>query len=328
MTDYWRILLDNTSEAAQSAALLHARLQLPETAADSRLYLHLSKEAQRLAPYAEAHNRLQQAVEALAANRKEQQTAESEWLTLLREEEARLVQEATRCADRLQALTGYMAHGGNAPCQLTVRGVNGNEFAHNVLRLYEHYLDETGLAYTVQITPEGGAIDVGAGGFGRLRYEAGTHKRSDGAACTVAVMPVAPKGKVEILPEEIRVDIFCSTGKGGQNVNKVETAVRITHLPTGTVVTCQDERSQLMNKRRALSTLQQRLQEAQDKQTRQDYVQRRDSQVQDRSNAVRRYDQVKGLLRDTRTEAQVPLAEGMRGHIEPLIRAAVLKYRQ
>lgn len=327
MTHYWQILLDNTREAAERAAVLRAQLTLPEMAADSRLYLHLTKEARRLAPYAQAHDGLLGAIESIRRNREEQQSADAEWLAMLREEEQRLQAQAEDCAQRLQALTSSMTDGGNSPCELTVRGVGNAQFAHDVLRLYARYLEEAGLTYTQTLTPEGGALQVQAGGYGRLRYEAGTHKRTDGTLCTVAVMPLHTQDKVEVLPEEIRVDIYCSTGKGGQNVNKVETAVRITHLPTGTVVTCQDERSQLMNKRRALDTLTRRLQAEQDRDAHQDYVRTRDSQVQDRSNAVRRYDIQRNQLRDLRTDACVSLTEGMRGHIEPLIRAALLKYR-
>ena len=327
MDDYVQALLDNTREAALTAADVAQRLALPEVAADSRLYLHLSKRLARIAPYAEAHNRLRAALEALDANRREQQTASGEMLALYRDEErdlAAALEAATRDA---AALAHYVEHDGNAPCILTVRQESGDGFAADVLRLYARYLDLVGVDYDLAEDKSGGTLRVQAGGLGRLRHEAGLHKRSDGASCTVTVMPLPTQGKVEVSPEEIRVDVFCSTGKGGQNVNKVETAVRITHLPTGTVVTCQDERSQLMNKRRALATLAERLQERQDRQSAADYVRTRDDQIRDRSNPVRRYDTQRNQLRDTRTDCTVPLREALRGKIDPLVRALALYYR-
>ena len=327
MDDYVATLLDNTREAALEADDIAAQLSLPEVAADSRYYLYLSKKAARIAPYAQAHNSLRQAVDALEANRKEQAAATGEMLALYREEERELTRKLEEATADAAALAHYMQNGGNAPCVLTVRQESGSSFAAEVLRLYARYLDLVGVGYDLAEDKTGGTLRVQTGGLGRLRHEAGLHKRSDGASCTVTVMPLPPEGKVEISPEEIRVDIFCSTGKGGQNVNKVETAVRITHLPTGTVVTCQDERSQLMNKRRALATLAQRLQTEQDRRQAADYVRTRDDQIRDRSNPVRRYDLQRNLLRDTRTDCTVPLREALRGKIDPLVRAMALHSR-
>lgn len=324
MDDYVHILLDNTAEAAARFRELASLLALPETAADSRYYLHLSREAARLRPFADAHRALSAAALALDKNREEQRTADGELLPLYREEEVRLAAALDAAVAEVQALSGLMAHGGNAPCVLTVREAGNTGFATDVLRLYEHYLELSGIDYKVSPDKSGGTITA-EGGLGRLGYEAGLHRRTDGASATVTVMPLPERGEVVVSPEEIRVDIFCSTGKGGQNVNKVETAVRITHLPTGMVVTCQDERSQLMNKRRALATLADRLRQEDGKRRAAAYVQARDDQIRDRSNPIRRYDVAHNVLRDVRTGAEVPLKDAMRGHIEPLIKAIATK---
>jgi peptide chain release factor 1 len=324
MDDYVAMLLDNTVEAAERAASLREEMALPEVAADSRYYRYLMREATRLAPYAEVHRRLLAAAEALDKCRREAACAEEEMRSLYREEESRLTQALDAAKEDAQSLATFAAAGGNAPCVMCVRDSAWSGFGQDVVRLYAHYLDMVGIGYTLEEDKSGGTITAD-GGLGRLRYEAGLHKRSDGASCTVTVMPLPVVGEVRISPEDVRIDIFCSSGKGGQNVNKVETAVRVTHLPTGTVVTCQDERSQLMNKRRALATLQTRLADAAKRANAQTYVQERDAQIRDRSNAIRRYDLSKNIVHDMRTGADAPLKEAMRGNIEPLIKAAALQ---
>jgi len=311
-------LLSYTQEAAARADALRLEMELPEAAADSRYYRRLVLEAARIAPFASAHARLLSASTALDKCREEIATAEGELRALYREEEARLSGELQTAQEDADALTHLAQAGGNAPAVLTVRCTDRTKFGGDVLRLYAHYLDLSGIDYTLTEADWGGTIET-EGGLGRLKGESGLHRRSDGADCTVSVMPRRVAGAVKVSPEDIRLDIFCSSGKGGQNINKVETAVRVTHIPTGLVVTCQDERSQLMNKRRALSTLEARLNERERKTANADYVKERDAQVRDRSNAIRRYDIEKNTLRDTRTGETVPLKEGLRGKIEALI---------
>ncbi len=318
-----KTLLDNTQEAYLRSLQLAAEMALPETAADSRYYLYLSREAARLAPFAKAHDALSKAVQALETNEREAKEA-GDLLPLYREEREAQQKALQEAVDDAVALTRFLKHDGNAPCVLTVRETPTADFGKDVLRLYARYLDGAGFGYTIEEDKTGGTIRA-EGGLGRLRHEAGLHRRDDGAQCTVSVMPQKRAGKVTILPEEIRVDIFCSSGKGGQNVNKVETAVRITHLPTGTVVTCQDERSQLMNKRRALSTLAERLQARQDRENDLCYTLERDKQTRDRSNPVRRYDTAHDLLVDKRTDVAIPLKKAWRGEIDPLLRALALQ---
>ena len=317
-------LLNNTREAADRAAALEAELALPETAADSRYYRHVVREAARLAPYREAHTRLSEAADALDECRKEMETAEAEMLPLWQQEEAALEARVERAKEDVLALTHLAEQGGNAPCVLTVRGTRETKFGMDVLHLYAHYLDLSGIEYTMREDAVGGTIEA-EGGLGRLHYETGLHKRSDGATCTLTLMPRKRHGEVVVSPEDIRVDIYCSSGKGGQNVNKVETAVRITHLPTGIVVTCQDERSQLMNKRRAMATLAARLRERDAQEADRAYVAERDAQIRDRAHPIRRYDVDNNTLCDTRTGARISLKDGMRGRIERLILAAAIQ---
>lgn len=325
--DELQLLLANTAEASARAAELRTLLSLPETLADSRYSAHLMREYARLRPWAEAHDELMEAMDALAANRREQRTAEPEMLPLYREEEVALERRVQEAADKARALMQSLTDGGEEACRMTVRDETAGNLSADILRIYARYLDGAGVEYTLEPSADGGTLTVGHGGYGLLRYEGGMHKRTDGASATVTVMPIRPHGVVTVSPEEIRVDIFCSTGKGGQNINKVETAVRITHLPTGIVVTCQDERSQLMNKKRALATLTERLQQRQDAEDATSTQRMRDEQIQDRSNAVRRYDVPHNELRDMRTHVAVPLKDALRGEIDPLIRAIALAKR-
>ena len=312
------MLLNNMREAATRASDLKREMELPEAAADSRYYQRLVGEAARLAPFNAVYIRLEETATALEKCREEGENATGEMRALYREEERVLVARLHEAQEDADALLNLAKAGGNAPAVMTVRCTARSKFGGDVLHLYAHYLDLSGIAYSLKEYEWGGTIEA-EGGLGRLAGECGLHRRTDGADCTVSVMPEKSVGGVYVSPEDIRVDIFCSSGKGGQNINKVETAVRITHIPTGIVVTCQDERSQLMNKRRAMATLEARLNERARKAAAADYVKERDAQVKDRSNAVRRYDLEKNILKDMRTGETVPLKEGMRGKIEPLI---------
>jgi len=180
-------------------------------------------------------------------------------------------------------------------------GAGGDEaglFAADLFRMYSRYAQEKGWDVDIIDSNESGiggfkeiVFEVkGRGAFSRLKYERGVHRvqrvpvtessgRIHTSTATVAVLPEADEVELDINPEDLRVDIFHSGGAGGQNVNKVATAVRITHLPTGIVSICQDERSQLRNRRKAMAVLRARLLDMERSKQEEAITQQRRSQV-------------------------------------------------
>lgn len=192
-------------------------------------------------------------------------------------------------------------------------GTGGDEaalFAADLFRMYSRYAQSKGWTVDIISTSEsgiGGFKEIiyevkGKGAFSRLKYERGVHRvqrvpvteasgRIHTSTATVAVLPEAEEVDVEVSPEDLRIDIFHSGGPGGQNVNKVATAVRITHLPTGMVVICQDERSQLRNKMKAMALLRTRLLDIERRKQEEEMAKERQSQVGtgERAEKIRTY---------------------------------------
>lgn len=234
-------------------------------------------------------------------------------------------------------------------CIVEVRaGTGGDEagiFAGDLFRMYQRFCERRGWPIDVidltegerggykEITFEVDAEDA----FGLLKYESGVHRvqrvpeteasgRIHTSAATVAVLPEAEEVDVDINPEDLRIDIFRSGGKGGQNVNKVETAVRIVHNPTGIVVQCQDERSQLKNRDKAMKVLRARLYELELSKQQSAIAGARKSMIGsgDRSEKIRTYNFPQNRVTDHRLEGDVknyPLQQVIDGDLEPIITA-------
>ena len=224
-------------------------------------------------------------------------------------------------------------------------GTGGDEaaiFAGDLFRMYSRYAE--GQGWRVEVLSDspgehGGYKEiisriVGRGAFSRLKFEAGTHRvqrvpateaqgRIHTSACTVAILPeLAEIEAVDLNPAELRIDTYRSSGAGGQHVNKTDSAIRITHLPTGIVVECQDERSQHKNRSRAMSLLKARLMAVEREKRDQAEAQSRRLQVGsgDRSERIRTYNFPQGRVTDHRINLTLyKLADVMNGELEPVI---------
>ncbi|WP_369685767.1 peptide chain release factor 1 [Ignavibacterium album] len=223
-------------------------------------------------------------------------------------------------------------------------GTGGEEaalFANDLFRMYTRYAEMRGWKYEIidlNETGLGGIKEVvlsvsGDNVYGDLKYESGVHRvqrvpeteasgRVHTSAASVAVLPEVEDVEVEINPNDLKIDIFRSGGAGGQNVNKVETAVRITHLPTGIVVQCQDERSQLKNRQKAMKVLKARLYDIEMRKQMEQISAQRKSQVRsgDRSEKIRTYNFPQNRVTDHRIGLTLyNLSNIMEGHLDELI---------
>ena len=223
-------------------------------------------------------------------------------------------------------------------------GVGGEEsalFAHSLYRMYNMYADAHGWKTEIANLNEtelGGVREAsllisGQGAYSRLKFESGVHRvqrvpetetggRIHTSTATVAVLPEMDAVEVHIDPKDLQIDTYRSSGAGGQHVNKTESAIRITHLPTGTVVECQDERSQYKNKDRAMKILRSKLYEAQQEKQNAAIAAQRKSQVGtgDRSGKIRTYNFPQGRVTDHRIKLTLYKIDSiMNGDIQELL---------
>jgi peptide chain release factor 1 len=228
---------------------------------------------------------------------------------------------------------------------LEVRAGTGGEeaalFAAEIFRMYTRFAERKGFKVSVLDESEaeqGGLKEVialieGDGAYSHFRFESGVHRvqrvpktetqgRIHTSACTVAVMPEAEEVDIEVRKEDLRIDTFCSGGKGGQSVNTTYSAVRLTHLPTNTVVSCQDERSQIKNMAKAMTVLRSRLLEKAQSEADAASASLRKSQVGsgDRSEKIRTYNFPQGRVTDHRVGVTLhQIDRFMQGEIEPVL---------
>jgi peptide chain release factor 1 len=231
-------------------------------------------------------------------------------------------------------------------------GTGGDEaalFVGDLFKMYSHFADH--LSWKVEIMS---SSPIGIGGFkeiialitgknvySKLKYESGVHRvqrvpetetqgRLHTSAVTVAVLPEAEDVEVEIDPNEVRVDVFRSSGPGGQSVNKTESAIRLTHLPTGLVVSCQDEKSQHKNKAKAMKVLRARLLDKMEQDQHDKISEDRKSQVGtgDRSERIRTYNYPQGRVTDHRIKLTLYKLEAvMMGKIDEVINPLIVHYQ-
>ena len=303
-----------------------ARMEAPEIYSDAQKYAALAKEQRELAPVVEAWREVKRLKAAIFGTKELMESEDDPELLAIAGEELSAdeaaLPEAELSLKRL-LLPKDPNDGKNVILELR-GGVGGEEsalFAHSLYRMYAMYAEKRGWRVSIANLSEtalGGvkelsAVIEGEDVYSRLKFESGVHRvqrvpeteaqgRVHTSTATVAVLPELEETEYELDPNDLRIDVFRSSGAGGQKVNKTETAIRVTHLPTGTVVECQDERSQYKNKARALSILASRLAEAERRRQAEARADERRSQIGMgfRNERIRTYNFPQGRVTDHR----------------------------
>ena len=266
---------------------LSIRLNQPETAADPAQFRRLMQEYHEAQPVVDAYHALTTAQDHLAQAKallEGDEPLDADFKAMVQQELSEKSQDVAKLENNLKILLLPRDPRDEKNVIMEIRGGAGGEeaalFAHSLLRMYTMYVQSRG--WTLELlnlneTELGGVKEAifsveGAGAYNRLKYESGVHRvqrvpetenmgRIHTSTVTVAVLPEAQEVDVEINPSDLQIDTFRSSGAGGQHINKTDSAIRIVHIPTGIVVGCQTERSQLQNKETALKMLKSKLME-------------------------------------------------------------------
>lgn len=340
-------MLEKLKEIALRYEDLQAQLEDPSVYGQAERLKTVSRELKELEPVVTVYHAWEQAASALHAA--EELLHDPELKDLAAEELSAAKAEQERLAEQLKILLLPRDPNDQRNVILEIRGGVGGEesalFAASLLRMYTMYAAARGWkSETVNLnaTELGGVKECsvlieGEGAFSRLKFESGVHRvqrvpetesggRIHTSAATVAVLPEAEEVDVEIDPKDLQIDTYRSSGAGGQHVNKTESAIRITHLPTGLVVECQDERSQYKNKDKAMKVLRSRLYEMEREKQASQTAEARRSQVGsgDRSERIRTYNFPQGRVTDHRIGLTLYKIDAiMDGELDELIDALV-----
>jgi peptide chain release factor 1 len=326
---------------------LETQLAEPDVFADQERYRKLTKAHAELREVVDLFRQHRQTRTTLEENRQLLHDPDPELRVMAQEECGQIEEELPRLEQALKVLLLPTDPLDARNTILEIRAGTGGEeaalFGADLLRMYMRYAENTG--WKTELLSEspsetGGYKEVivlisGDKVYSRLKFEAGTHRvqrvpttetqgRIHTSAATVAVMPEAEEVEVDIRPDDLRIDVYRASGAGGQHVNKTESAVRITHLPTGIVVTCQDEKSQHKNKARAMKVLASRILQAEQERRNSEMAADRKAQVGsgDRSERIRTYNFPQGRCTDHRVNLTLySLDKIMAGEIQPLLDA-------
>lgn len=332
---------------------LEKRLSDPEIVSNMEEYKKIAKEHSELEPIVKTYRQYKNILRELEGNRELLEDKDEEIQQLAKEEIARLKNDLAEVERKLKELLIPKDPNDEKNVILEIRaGTGGDEaalFAADLYRMYTRYAEQN--KWKVEVlsshpTGIGGfkeiilAID-GKGAYSRLKFESGVHRvqrvpvtesqgRIHTSAVTVAVLPEAEEVDITIDPNELRIDVFRSSGPGGQSVNTTDSAVRITHIPTGLVVTCQDEKSQHKNKAKALKVLRSRLLDMKKREQEQQIAEDRRSQVGtgDRSERIRTYNFPQNRLTDHRINLTLYKLESvLQGELDQVIDPLVTHFR-
>ncbi len=343
-------LLEKLEAVEKRYLELESLMAQPEAFSDPLRLQILAKERASLGEQVGMYREYRKLTQAIAdAQTIIQEEKDEELINLARQEVETLTRQMEALEQRLRLSLLPRDPNDDKDVIVEVRaGAGGEEaalFVGDLFRMYSRYAEvkrwrievldqnETGIGGFKEIVCE----VKGKGAYSRLKYESGVHRvqrvpeteasgRIHTSTVTVAVLPQVEEVEVDINPDELRIDIFHSSGAGGQNVQKVATAVRITHLPTGIVATCQDERSQLKNRLKAMAVLRARIYDMKQREQTSKITETRRSQVGsgDRSEKIRTYNFPQDRLSDHRINLTLHgLPRILGGDLDPLIDALI-----
>ncbi len=347
-------ILEKFDEIEERYRQITEKLSDPAVLADPKRY----------AEYAKAHSEVSEVATAIleyrAANKAIEEAeamlgegVDKEMETFLAEEIASAEKRALELEEKIKLMMTVKDPNDDKDVIVEIRaGAGGDEaslFSSELFRMYSRYSEENGYKIDVlSSSPSdlGGFKEIifevkGKGAYSRLKYESGVHRvqrvpvtesggRIHTSTVTVAVLPEAEEVEVEVSQSDLKIDVFRSSGPGGQSVNTTDSAVRITHLPTGMVVACQEERSQLQNRERAMKILRARLHDKMLAEQRSEIAQSRKSQVGtgDRSERIRTYNFPQGRVTDHRIGLTLYNLESiLEGNIAEIIESLTLAER-
>jgi peptide chain release factor 1 len=346
-------MFDKLETVAHRYAEIESRLADVEIIKDPNLFKKLSLEYAELRDIVSEYQNYKRLVSEITNTKDLLYQAEGEMVDLAKQELRSLELEYAQSIEKIRLYLLPKDPLDEKNIILEVRaGAGGDEaalFAGQLFRLYQRYAENIGWSVevlSVSTTGLGGVKEIvaqiqGDSVYSRLKWEAGVHRvqrvpdteaqgRVHTSTVTVAILPEAEEVDITVAPSDLRIDVFRSSGAGGQSVNTTDSAVRITHLPSGLVVVCQDERSQIKNKDRALKILRSRLLDMERQRAADSHAAARKSMVGtgDRSERIRTYNFPQGRLTDHRIGLTVyQLPEVMEGKIDEIVNALITHYQ-
>ncbi len=325
---------------------INQQLADPENLSNREKLISLSKERSDLEEIVNSYNQYSKIIKDIDENKKIIDSGNDKELAEIAEEElSGLEEERDNLEEQIKILLLPRDKDDDKDVIMEIRAGTGGEeaalFANDLFRMYSRYaeikgwktelidINDTGLGGIKEVVFSIGGKNV----YADLKFESGVHRvqrvpetegsgRVHTSAASVAVLPEAEDVQIDIDPSDLKIDVYRSGGAGGQNVNKVETAIRITHIPTGTVVQCQDERSQLKNRQKAMKVLKARLYDMELKKKNQEISAKRKSMVRtgDRSEKIRTYNFPQNRITDHRINLTLyNLSHIIEGELDELV---------
>ncbi|MFG3443456.1 peptide chain release factor 1 [Bacillus velezensis] len=345
-------MLDRLQSIEQRYEKLNELLSDPEVVNDPKKLREYSKEQSDIQETVEVYRQYRDASEQLAdAKAMLEEKLDADMREMVKEEISELQGETETLSERLKVLLIPKDPNDDKNVIMEIRGAAGGEeaalFAGNLYRMYSRYAEIQGWKTEVMeanVTGTGGYKEIifmitGKGAYSKLKYENGAHRvqrvpetesggRIHTSTATVACLPEAEEVEVDIHEKDIRVDTFASSGPGGQSVNTTMSAVRLTHLPTGVVVSCQDEKSQIKNKEKAMKVLRARIYDKFQQEAQAEYDQTRKSAVGsgDRSERIRTYNFPQNRVTDHRIGLTIQkLDQILEGKLDEVVDALIVE---